>query len=36
MFDTAVCLAYIFVIRVICPAGRFNPGIKTTENNGIL
>jgi hypothetical protein len=28
MFDTAVCLAYTFVIRVICPAGAFNPGKK--------
>jgi hypothetical protein len=37
MFDTAVCLAYTLVIRVICPAGAFNPGKKkTTDNNGTL
>jgi hypothetical protein len=36
MFDTAVCLDYTFVVRLICPAGRFKPGNKTTDNNGIL
>jgi hypothetical protein len=36
MFDTAVCLAYTFVICVICPPGRFNPGYKTTADNGVL
>jgi hypothetical protein len=36
LFDTAVCLDYTFVGRLICPANRLNPGKITPDNSGIF